>query len=494
MEENYDKERKELLDNFRNALRQGSQSDSSWFDEDDLLDIFDYAGDTGNDYLRAEALMWGARYFPDSERLRERRAVFYSDVLTDKDVADFSDDNGDSVSFLTEIVALRARNLTGEEALDAIKDLLKRYDRLDDEECIQLVNLAADTNNLRWLLSALPSLKKRAEYLPALLYEAAASAYDAGLLADAEKLMDELVEENPYSAEFWSFLARIQADKDATGSEASESMEMALAIDPSNIEALRLKAKFLSVSDRQEDRLALEKLAGENKDDAEIAVSWLDAVLKDQDVNNATDEVRQKLMEYAKKFPQDETIFALLVMYAPEEARQAITKYWQGYNDPERLLKWRNWVSGLTASGAFRGAREVVRCIINNNDSPVEVVSPELALDAELSFKLGEWENALTAVDIYERNMSGSTPVLMAVKMIALIKVYRFKESVEYAANLLKRNGTQIKMPSDSNAWGFGVRLSLLGLQQLATSHLQVWMSAPATKRNADKYDPLGFF
>ena len=56
-----------MLSRFIAALAKGG--DDCWFDEDELVQIFDYAGDTGNDYVRAEVLMWGARYFPDSKIL-----------------------------------------------------------------------------------------------------------------------------------------------------------------------------------------------------------------------------------------------------------------------------------------------------------------------------------------------------------------------------------------------------------------------------------------
>ena len=121
---NYEKERQELLDRFRKALANPDGGEASqWFDEDDLLDVFDYAGDIGNDYLRAEALLWGARYFPDSQRLKERRGVFYSDVLSDSDVEAFTADNGEVTTLLTELLSLRARPLTGEQVREQLIEL-----------------------------------------------------------------------------------------------------------------------------------------------------------------------------------------------------------------------------------------------------------------------------------------------------------------------------------------------------------------------------------
>ena len=56
--DNYEDENKALLERFATALKEGDVTAD--FDVEELLDIFDVAGDYGMDYLRAEALFWGA--------------------------------------------------------------------------------------------------------------------------------------------------------------------------------------------------------------------------------------------------------------------------------------------------------------------------------------------------------------------------------------------------------------------------------------------------
>ena len=147
--DNYEAENRELLDRFAAALR--DRDTSAWFDEDELLDIFDFAGDYGMDYLRAEALFWGVRNFPDSRALMERRAVFYADVLGTEAVNSFSDDHADVDTLLARILSARA-NITGhDEALTFIRESIAASHNLEDEEVIQLVNFAADTGNLQWM-------------------------------------------------------------------------------------------------------------------------------------------------------------------------------------------------------------------------------------------------------------------------------------------------------------------------------------------------------
>ena len=77
--DNYEDENKALLERFATALKEGDVTAD--FDVEELLDIFDFAGDYGMDYLRAEALFWGAAHYPGNKELLERRAVFYSDGL-----------------------------------------------------------------------------------------------------------------------------------------------------------------------------------------------------------------------------------------------------------------------------------------------------------------------------------------------------------------------------------------------------------------------------
>ena len=64
-DEQYVDNRDQVLARFRQQL--GKPLSERFFDEDFLLDVFDYAGDIQDDYLRMEAMMCLARFYPDSE-------------------------------------------------------------------------------------------------------------------------------------------------------------------------------------------------------------------------------------------------------------------------------------------------------------------------------------------------------------------------------------------------------------------------------------------
>jgi len=70
MQENPEEQETErLYQRFKQSL--SDREDMPFFDEDDLVAIYDYAGDYDDDYVRLEVLFYSARYYPDSMPLSE---------------------------------------------------------------------------------------------------------------------------------------------------------------------------------------------------------------------------------------------------------------------------------------------------------------------------------------------------------------------------------------------------------------------------------------
>ena len=162
--------REELYRRFKESLTHPVLD--RFFDEDELVDIYDYAGDMDDDYVQLEVLLCGARLYPESEILAERKALLYldtTDEATDertKAAASFLADNPEASSIIFDIARLEvAPPENGEDALDF---LFKQYSRFDDEEVIRLVQLALDLDCYSWLIAHLEDLKKKIDYLPTL--------------------------------------------------------------------------------------------------------------------------------------------------------------------------------------------------------------------------------------------------------------------------------------------------------------------------------------
>lgn len=73
--------REELYQRFRESLRRPVSE--RFFDEDELVEVYDYAGDLNDDYVQMEVLFCGARLYPESQALSERRALLYLDTSID---------------------------------------------------------------------------------------------------------------------------------------------------------------------------------------------------------------------------------------------------------------------------------------------------------------------------------------------------------------------------------------------------------------------------
>ena len=146
-DENEDR-RQELCERFRKSLTK--PVGERFFDEDELIDLFDFAGDMADDYLKMEVLMCGARLYPESALLKERRAIFYS-FVSDDAASKFLEDNPQENSPMWEIMRLRSRAPHGKDAERALEYLLGGVDKLDDEEVIQFVELASQVLAARCL-------------------------------------------------------------------------------------------------------------------------------------------------------------------------------------------------------------------------------------------------------------------------------------------------------------------------------------------------------
>lgn len=241
----FDNERQLLFDRFSQSLKDRTQQ--YFFDEDDIVEIFDYAGDLNNDFVRAEALMYGARYYPDSERLRQRRALFYTDTLQSENTEGLEDVYATDSNMLTKLSLMRIRPIGKDMAKEQLRHLVDDCETMDDEETIRLVGVADEYDLLDWIDSNLEYFKSKTSNKAALIYELAYSLSENNPDRAAE-LFEVLVEDRPYVADYWQLLARAQFNSSGYKEKADESLDMALAIDPDNNDAWLLKAQIIAMN------------------------------------------------------------------------------------------------------------------------------------------------------------------------------------------------------------------------------------------------------
>ena len=106
MQDNNDDTRQGLYNEFESEIVKAGNPEA-YFDENDLVEIFDYASDMDNYIVKMEVLLYGARHYPASEALATRRAWFYSSFGEMEAAADVNNrvSNG---GFLNRLLTLRA--------------------------------------------------------------------------------------------------------------------------------------------------------------------------------------------------------------------------------------------------------------------------------------------------------------------------------------------------------------------------------------------------
>lgn len=445
---------KELVERFRRSLRENTSE--SYFDEDDLIEIFDYAGDHGDDYIRMEVLLRAARFFPESDELWERRAVFYSDVIPES-VEQFTADTMDRQTLLTTIISLRSATLTEEQAKEALNKIVEANSKFTDEEVIQIVDFASDNGCMRWVTDNMDLLKSKITYLPTLLYETGAELIDHGDYDLAIPVIEQLVGEMPFNVEYWNLMAEAYAGNDRE-QDAEEATDTALAIDPENQAALRNKARRLSKDGNSE---TVKEMLQLYPDDENLNESYYRAKIKEEQQQFPTAEHVEMLKELVRKFPANISFMTDLMMHAPENSDQTLDEYWSYCeslgNESTDTREWIAWADSFAMCGKPEASLKILECLRRHTD-PNSATQLGIMLNlANINFRMGNHEAALAEAKDYIDSFANVAPedidpVAALIECVSLAKLGRtdeaLKESKKLMTTLLVTSGLNNILPT----------------------------------------------
>ena len=439
-DENEDR-RRELCERFRQSL--AKPVSERYFDEDELVDLFDFAGDMSDDYLKMEVLMCGARLYPDSSLLKERRAIFYS-FLSEDATSKFLDDNPQENSPIWEIMRLRAKAPQGKDAERALVYLLGGVDALDDEEVIQLVELASQLGVYDWLVKNEKLLRKKAEYAPILLYELAVVSELNHNYANAVRYLEELTEAEPFNAYYWYMLAQ-DYDMLQKHDRALVALDYSLAIDPDSKEALQLRARILLMDENTQDEGAaiIGKPAEKYPDDADVQrVSAL--------MNLATGNVaasRETMRVCLDRFPGDRAVLSDALAAGVGDLSAMLDRFYASTNECDEDT-WLDWAEDLKDSGHFAEALQVLEAYERNSPVPMA----DLSVYLDVLFLLQRFEKVCALVDADKNGdiaRSGSWYANMVIILISRLKCGRIAEARAYAADMMNAGFTEVSSTDD---------------------------------------------
>lgn len=356
--------RNQLCERFRQSLAKPVAE--RFFDEDELVDLFDYAGDLADDYLRMEVLMCGARLYPDSEMLKERRAIFYSTFSPDA-TAKYLEDNAQETSTIWEILRLKSRAPQGDDAEKAMEYLLGGVDKLDDEEVIQLVELASQLGIYQWLVKNDRLLREKSEYAPILLYEMAVVSEQNRNYEKAVAYLEELTEAEPFNAYYWYMLAD---DYDLLDhrEKALTALDYSLAIDPDSKEATMLRVRLLLEEESTRDKGAelIKALAAKYPNDPDVHRTMANYNLTAGEEARAREDIRRCL----NLFPGNRTIITDAISTGVGDLPAMLDRFFRSTDETDEAT-WLDWAEDLRADGLYHEARSVIEAYIRNSVTPL---------------------------------------------------------------------------------------------------------------------------
>lgn len=485
MSENYDNRRNELCSRFRQSLQNGSTG-SEYFDEDDLIEVFDYAGDLNDDYLRFEALLCGARFYPDSVPLKERRALLYSSIGEDVSQK-YLQDNASQHGALWDISRMRNASPMGNDAVKGLERLLADYSEFDDEEVIQLVDLASTVGQTDWLLDRLDSLKAHVSYMPTLLFEIAVVLEMDGRYGDAIKLLDELTELEPYNEEYWFMLAQ-EYDLDGNPAGALQALDLALAILPDDKAMRFYHARLLSRDDsgRDEAIISLERLVTDFPEDHDIC-RFLAALYIERSNDSNSEKSRAMAGEVLsncfslnrgnRKLASD----LLAVDAAPAQEIIAIVDKEQ---PPSDVNEWIAWADELEELGAYDKAIDILLYCENKIGKTDAGINEALIIDY---FMNQDFEAVCRRFETQTIGRSIATPdeaaLIFVAYAISLAKTGRKAEAQQFSKMTLK-------FIVEDGPDNISYALRRLGAGLVLTDIIERCKSKQSTDWKS--YDPLG--
>lgn len=229
---------RELYERFLNGVL--SNDNSEFYDQDELLDIYDYAQDEGDEMTQLYVLLAGARLYPDSSFLDERKAFFLS-ALNDEAARKMLNRKGRKDSALWQVLKLSLETYPDKNPEDGLSQLLASDFRLPCEAIIRLIDMLKDLGRLDLLAQNLNIIAEKSETPNVLFYEAAEAFYsEENFQALARDIAEDLTTREPFNPDNWVLLSKMEF---ALGhhEESLSAVDYALAIDPDNERALLMK-------------------------------------------------------------------------------------------------------------------------------------------------------------------------------------------------------------------------------------------------------------
>lgn len=463
-------ERIELYESFKNSLKEGSESD--YFDAEDLIAIIDQAVDLQDDYVRIEALMRGYRFFPDNEELAVRRGFLFYDMNLSEGTQVMAS-HPMATGPLWTLLKMRANadKMSKESAHKKLEKLIERTEEFDDESIIQLIDCASACGLTDWIISNENRLRKKCEYLPALLYELYIVAGMHGLTDYGIQKLEELTELEPFNFDFWINLAQeyVSASREE---DALSALEYALAIDSESMTAIALCATALIHLERygEAEKVLQPHIENMMHEDLPIVSLYARALVG----LDRRAEAIELLKDRTATRPDDVATIDLLLRLEAA-GMKPLLKYHYETVGREHIKEWIDRANEYYNQGEYPAAAKLFHVLYEDQALPQEYLPAfysALYVTGQYDL-LANW--FINFLNVFPQRL---TPDICVAGLLSMLRREDF-EGAQIAVKTLERMfplklRTQWHISSTLTAVGFSTFLNMLGTMLKFPEHFDI--------------------
>lgn len=406
-----------LYETFVRALDKGA--DLSSFSKDDLLDIYDYSRGLEDDYVSAEALKCGEKYYSGSRELAERRVIFYFDLQLDV-MAEKAVRKLPTTSIVRRFMDFRSEG-SKDCSLNRLKEAIGdvRKGSIEDVILLFVVDVLTDMGLRNSVVNNAEYLSSVSQYPTSIYSELYRSSYELGEYEQAEKYARILTEMEPFVLEYWVNLSNILANNLNEPQQALEAAEFALAIDPTSFDALLSKAGALFYSSPQDAEKIVDSLLKTSPSEPSVLFMKTFLLYKNGHDTEAEDVLNHYL---SQGNTIDKDGFAMLFYYRGTYPDGLVLEALKDLIRKESHRSALDWASLLAVNGLYVGALAVVRegKRLGILDENYEVFLLELSM----MYRLRLYSNVIDAYrwnKLYLKNIDSSAlDLVYALSLLAV--------------------------------------------------------------------------
>lgn len=455
-----DNQLEKLYNKFREEL--AGNDISIYYDEGDLADIFDYAGDVHDDYIRLEALLLGNRLFPDSEIMLERRAIWLANMGNEPLRQFILDHPRSNPSVMWETLRIRANApYAPEQAISELESLLDRFRLDDDESIIQFVGLVRHLEQENWLVANIDRVRDRCDYPPTLLFEIARMAENRPQSTSALPLLEELTELDPFNTDYWGLMAELQSNCEQY-EDSLASLEYAKALEPDDVELLTIEGyNYLKLNRIDEAINAFRHALSVDADYFIAKRNLLEAYRMKGEAQKCAELIR----ELFRADPTDTSLLCEMLLTFPDETDETLAHFYANTDADENEAIVH--VSELCRTGNETAALNYMRWY----QKSFALSTQGKMVFIELLYHNGHYQEAYDYLidNLKSPVLSSSELPIIAVIVSILLKLHIFDEALHFCNNWLEKLHAATVEHNSFHLINRGLRDILTDVKQLLT-------------------------